>query len=152
MKKFEWRLQKVLEVNQKKLEAKKAELFKISEQLAVTRASLITQKRILQNEIEKVAKEKSSQRLARQQLLLVSCKKNDEIIKRLKGQVQELQILKDKATEEYIKLKKFTDGLEKLREKAKTEHIQQQEKQQQRLADEQTNARFARALLNENTT
>jgi flagellar FliJ protein len=151
MKKFQWRLQKVLEVNQKKQDAKKTELFKISEQLVVTKASLITQKRILKNEIEKVAKDNSAQKFAQQQLLLQSCKKNDEIIKKLNRQVQELQKLKDKATQEYIELKKFTEGLEKLREKAKNEYIWKQEKLQQKLADEQTNARFARAVLKKNT-
>lgn len=147
MKKFVWRLQKVLEVNQKKLDIKKAKLFRISEQLAVAKASLFTQKKILQAEIDKVTKNSPPIRLNHQQLLMKSCKVNDEIIKKLAMQVQDLQTQKNKATEEYIKLKKFTEGLEKLREKAKAQHIQQQEKIQQRLADEQSNVRFARQLM-----
>lgn len=150
MKKFEWRLQKVLEVNKKKQEVKKAELFKISEQLAVAKTSLLTQRRILQDEIDKVAKDNPSLRLDRQQLLLKSCKVNDEIIKKITEKVQELQKLKNQATEEYIQLRKFTEGLEKLREKAKAEHMQEQEKIQQRQEDERTNVHFTRQMLNGN--
>ena len=74
-------MQKVLEVNQKKQQAKREELFKISEQLAVARANLLAQKRILQNEIEKVAKNSTSGRLNSQELLLKSCQTNDKIMK-----------------------------------------------------------------------
>ena len=47
MKKFVWRLQKVLEINEKRQQAKKAELFKITEKLALARANLLAQQRIL---------------------------------------------------------------------------------------------------------
>ena len=147
MKKFVWRLQRVLEINQKKLQAKKAELFKIAEQLALARVNLLAQKRILQNEIEKVAKDGTSQRLNSQELLLKSCRINDKIIKNITKQIQELQTLKEQATREYIKMKNFTEGLEKLREKAKAEHIKQQEKLEQKQDDEQTSIRFVRDLL-----
>ena len=147
MKKFVWRLQKVLEINQKRQQAKRTELFRLTEKLTLTRANMFTQKRILQDLINEVAKLKPAERLARQQLLIKSTRKNDELIKKYSDEVNQLELDRKKLTEEFLKIKRFTEALEKLREKNKKEYIAEQEKIEQKELDEHTSTRFAKEAV-----
>ena len=147
MKRFVWRLQKVLEINQKRQQAKKAELMKIIQKLDLARANLLAQQRILQDLIESVARQSLAQRLDRQQLLLKSTKKNDELIKKQKDQVRRLELDRKQATAEFLKIKRFTEGLENLREQDKRRFIAEQERLEQKEMDEHTSMRFADKLI-----
>jgi len=147
MKRFVWRLQKVLEINQKRQQAKKAELMKIIQKLALARANLLAQQRILQDLIESVARQSPAQRLGRQQLLLKSTKKNDELIKKHKDQIRRLELDRKQATAEFLKIKRFTEGLENVREQDKRRFIAEQERLEQKEMDEHTSMRFADKLM-----
>ncbi|MFA5423432.1 MAG: flagellar export protein FliJ [Phycisphaerae bacterium] len=144
MRKFVWRLQKVLDVNEKKQQAKQVELFQVTEKLALTRANLFAQKRMLRDLIEKVAADKDENRFHRQQLLLKSTKHNDELIKKHEQEIVRLEQLRKQLMEEFLKLKKSTEALEKLREQHKRKFIAEQEKLEQKESDEHTSMRFAR--------
>jgi flagellar biosynthesis chaperone FliJ len=146
MKKFVWRLQKVLEINEKRQQVKKAELFRITEKLALARANLLAQQRILQDLIEDVAKLKPSERLNRQQLLLKSTKKNDELIREYEDEIRQLEMDQKRLTDEFLKIKRFTESLKNLREQDKQKFIIEQEKLEQKEMDEHTSMRFAGRL------
>lgn len=150
MKKFVWRLQKVLEVNEKRQQAKKAELFKITEKLALARANLLAQQRILQNLIEEIAALKPAERVNKQQLLLKSTKKNDELIRKYEDQIRQLEMDQKKLTDEFLKIKRFTESLKNLREQDRQKFIIEQEKLEQKEMDEHTSIRFA-GRLSDNT-
>jgi len=150
MKKFVWRLQKVLEINEKRQQAKKAELFKVTEKLALARANLLAQQRILQDLIEDVAKQNPAERLDKQQLLLKSTKKNDELIRKYEDKIRQLEMDQKQLIAEFLKIKRFTESLKNLREQDKHKFIIEQEKLEQKEMDEHTSMRFA-ARLTHNT-
>ncbi len=147
MKKFVWRLQKVLEINQKRQQAKKAELFKITQKLALARANLLAQQRILLDLIESVARQIAAERLDHQQLLLKSTRKNDELIKKYRDEIRQLEQDQKRLTAEFLKIKRFTESLENLREQDKRKFIVEQEKLEQKEMDEHTSMRFAGRLI-----
>ncbi|MGD9109943.1 MAG: hypothetical protein PVG93_03280 [Phycisphaerales bacterium] len=147
MKKFVWRLQRVLEVKQRELQSKRTELFEITEHLAVKRTALLAQQRLLQRAIEEVARNKSKEKLAQQELLLKSSRVNDKKIEELKAEVANLQAKQKEKIAEFLKIKRFTEALEKLREKARQEFIAEQEKLEQRETDERTALRFAHRMI-----
>lgn len=147
MKKFVWRLQRVLEIKQRQLQSKRAELFEITEHLAVKRAALLAQQRLLQQVIEEVTRNKSKEKLTQQQLLLKSSQVNDKRIKQIKAEVEKIQAVQKEKIAEFLKIKRFTEGLEKLREKAKQEFIAEQEKLEQKETDEREALRFARRMI-----
>lgn len=147
MKKFVWRLQRVLEIKQSQLQSKRAELLGITEALAVKRTMLLTQQRILQQTINRIAEDKTKERLTKQQLLLKSSRVNERRIKALNKEVENLQISQKEKIAEFLKTKRFTEGLEKLREKAKKEFTAEQEKHEQKEMDERATLSFTRAKL-----
>ena len=76
-----------------------------------------------------------------------SSKKNDELIEKLKNTVTELETQQKEKIADVLKLKQYKEGLEKLRAEAKQEFITQQEKLEQKQADEMTAIGFSRKLL-----
>ena len=70
MRKFEWRLQRVLDIKKKEEQTKRTELLELTEKLASARSELLFQKKILENLITEISTQKSRERLKRQELFL----------------------------------------------------------------------------------
>ena len=144
MKRFVWRLQHVLDIKAKEEEAKRAELFKLTERLAQTRGRLIRQQRILNEIILGIAEKKPKMRLAEQEFFLKNSAASDEQIKRLKNEISKLESQQRKKIAEVLKVRRFKEGLERLRDEAKKRFIREQEKLEQKELDEGATLSFAR--------
>ena len=147
MKRFVWRLQRVLDIKSKEEEIKRAELFAITEELARTRGELFTQKRMLKKLIDSLAEESPKKRLGKQEFFLRCSATTDELIKKLESKVNELGTRQREKIAEVLKIKRFKEGLEKLRVEAKMQFIKEQERLEQKDADEMTIMGFARKIM-----
>ena len=87
MKRFVWRLQRVLDVKTIEEQTKKTELFKLTEKLAQTHGQLLMQKRILEDLIADISGKSPQNRLSEQELLLKFSVTIDEQIKQLNNKV-----------------------------------------------------------------
>ncbi len=146
MKRFVWRLQRVLNIKIKEEQVKKVELLKLTERLIQKRRELLTQKRVLEDIILNLSEKEPGKRLSGQELFLRSSKTNDEIIKKVEKRVSELDLQQREKTAEFLKLKRFKEGLEKLREEAKMRFITEQEKLEQKELDESATIGFIRKM------
>ncbi len=144
MKRFTWRLQRVLDVKAKQEQIKTQELFVITDKLAQTRSSLLAQQQILRDILESIANEKPSERLGTQEFFLRNSATTDELIKKLKADVCELEAKQKEKIAEVLKLRRFKEGLERLREQAQRKYIEAQEKLEQKQLDETATLSFAR--------
>ena len=147
MKRFAWRLQRVLDIKTKEEQIKRAELLGVTEKLAQTRAGLAMQKRLLMDIIEGLTEENPVKRLAGQELFLKSSVTNDELIEKLESKVRQLETQQKEKIAEVLKVRRFKEGLEKLRVEAKAQFIKEQEKLEQKEADEMTSIGFARKII-----
>ena len=152
MKRFVWRLQRVLDIKTKEEQTKTAELLAITEKLARTRSSLLIQKRKLDNIINELAKEHPKRRLDKQEFFLKHSAATDEQIKKLKNRLSELETEQKKKIAEVLKVRRFKEGLEKLRDEAKARFIKEQEKLEQKQSDENTVMGFARKIIEHRKT
>jgi len=150
MRRFVWRLQRVLDIKTKAEQAKRVELLELTEKLAQTRGELLMQKRILEDIIDGLAGEKPKKRLGQQEFFLKWAATNDELIKKLKGKNRELEAQQREKIVEVLKLKKFKEGLERLRDKAKMQFIKEQEKLEQKELDEGAIIGFTRKIIQQN--
>ena len=147
MRRFVWRLQRVLEIKTKEEEKKREELLEITEKLAQMRAELITQQRVLEDIISWMSGEKPKQRLSKQEFFLRYSTTSDELIKILKKKVNELELQQREKIAEVLKVKRFKEGLEKLRAEARMQFIKEQEKLEQKELDEIATVSFARNMI-----
>ena len=147
MKRFVWRLQRVLDIKEKEEQSKRAELLRLTGKLAAIRSELLRQQRILMDIINDLGKEMPNKRLTQQELFLKCSKTNDELIKKLEKEVANLESQQKKKIAEVLKVRRFRKGLEKLREQAKKRFIEEQEKLEQKEMDERTAIGFARKII-----
>ena len=144
MKRFVWRLQRVLDIKAKEEQAKRAELFQLTEKLAETQGRLLMHQRILQNIISGIAEKKPQKRLSKQEFFLKYSATSDEQIKKLRSQVSELESQQREKIAELLETRRFKEGLERLRDEAKRRFIEEQEKLDQKELDERATVSFAR--------
>jgi len=132
MKRFVWRLQRVLDIKIKQEKTKKTELLKLTEKLTLTRSELLTQKRILEDIINNLSSKSPQNRLCEQEFFLRHSATSDERIKKLKNKISELESAQKRKIAEVLSIRRFRKGLEKLRTEAKTQFIKEQEKLEQK--------------------
>ena len=147
MKRFVWRLQRVLDIKTKEEQRKKKELLELTEKLAQARRELLIQNKILQDIISDIASKKPQKRLGEQEFFLKYSTASNEKIKKLKIKINQLELLQREKITEVLKVKRFKEGLEKLRAEAKRQFITEQEKLEQKELDETATISFAREIL-----
>jgi flagellar FliJ protein len=148
MRRFAWRLQRVLDVKAKQEQIKTQELFVITEKLAQTRSNLLAQQQILRDILESIANEKPEDRLGKQAFFLRNSAATDELIKKLQANVCELEVKQKEKVAEVLKLRRFKESLERLREQAQKKYIEAEEKLEQKQLDETSTLRFTRERQN----
>ena len=144
MRRFAWRLQRVLDIKAKQEQIKTQELFVITDKLTQMRSSLLAQQQILRDILESIANETPKERLSRQEFFLRNSAATDELIKQLKANICELEIKQKEKIAEVLKLRRFKESLEHLREQAQRKYIEAQEKLEQKQLDETATLSFTR--------
>jgi len=144
MKRFVWRLQRVLEIKKKEEQKVRAELFELTENLAQTRGELLRRRKMLENIIAGLTEENPKQRLGGQEFFLRYSATNDEQIRKLEDKKNSLESQQREKIAEVLKVKRFKEGMEKLRIEAKAQFIKEQEKLEQKEMDEGAAISFVR--------
>ncbi len=147
MRRFEWRLERVLEIKKKQEQRERAELFELTERLAQGRAALLMRQKMLKDMIRDLAETDPRQRLGEQEFFLRHAVTGDEQIRMLKDQVSALESQQREKIAEVLKIRRFKEGLEKLRAEAKRQFIEEQEKLDQKELDETATVSFVRKSL-----
>ena len=147
MKRFVWRLQRVLDIKKRKEQKMRSELLGLTEKLAETRGVLLMQQRILENIIAGLAGENPKKRLSKQEFFLRHSGTSDEQIDKLKQKVSVLESQQREKIAELSKVRRFKEGLERLRAEAKAQFIKEQEKLEQKELDEIATVSFTRNMI-----
>jgi flagellar export protein FliJ len=147
MKRFVWRLQRILDIEAKKEQKVRSELLELTENLAETRGLLLTQQMILKDIMARLAQENPKNRLGRQEFFLRFSGTIDERIEKLKEKMRTLEYRQKEKIAELLKVRRFKEGLERLRKDAKTKFIKEQEKIEQKELDEMASVSFARNMI-----
>jgi len=144
MKRFVWRLQRVLDIKKKEEQKTRAELLELTEKLAETRSELLVRKKMLESIIEGLAEGDPRRRLGDQEFFLKHSKTSTEQLRKLEDNLLRLESQQKKKISELLRVRKFKEGLEKLRVEAKTQFIKKQEKLEQKDLDERATISFVR--------
>jgi flagellar FliJ protein len=148
MKRFVWRLQRVLEIKKKEEQKTRAELFGLTERLAQTRGELLVRQKMLESIIEGLTEGDPKKRLGEQEFFLRYSNTSDEQIRKLKNKINDLESQQRDKIAEVLKIRRFKEGLEKLRVEAKIQFIKEQEKLEQKELNEVATISFARKSRN----
>jgi flagellar FliJ protein len=144
MKRFVWRLQRVLDIRTKEEQKARTELLRLTEKLAQAQSELLAWRMMLEEIINSLAVENPKKRLGKQEFFMRYSTESDEKIKKLENKVRELELKQKDKIAEVLRLKKFKEGLEKLRAEAKVQFIKEQERLEQRQLDDGATVSFVR--------
>ncbi|MCK5172867.1 MAG: hypothetical protein KAR47_05715 [Planctomycetes bacterium] len=147
MKKFSWRLQRLLDIKIKQEEAIRMELVAVTEQAVGVRSRIMMEKAAIRQMLADIEDLSGEERLEKQEFFLRYVHVSDEKIARLQGELAVLEKLRREKIQEILKIRKFRRGLEKLREKARSEFIRDQERLEQNQLDDRTSTSYARKIL-----
>lgn len=136
MKKFKWRLQRILEIKRKEEELKKNELLKVTEKIVSKQSRLLVEKAKLKRMAEEISEKQPKTRIRQQQLFIRYAQSSNEFIKKIKQEIARLEESKKQKIKEYRQIQKSKEGMEKLREKAKEKYLREQGKRLQKEMDE----------------
>jgi flagellar FliJ protein len=146
MKRFVWRLQRVLDIRKKEEQKARVELLKLTERLVEARGELLIRQKMLEDIINGLTGENPKKRLGKQEFFLKFSAVSDEQIKKLEDKVKELELQQRDKIAEVIKLRRFKEGLEKLRTETKMRFIKEQERLEQKQLDEGATVSFVRKV------
>ena len=151
MRRFKWRLQRVLDLKVKQENLKRTELLQITDKLFLTRTKLLNQERILALLLAEIAASDAKSRIREQEFVLKCSATNKELIGKLKEKVRELELEQRKKIEEILEIRKAKEVLEKLRAKAESEYKIEQERLEQKEIDECATVSFVRRMREKET-
>ena len=144
MRRFVWRLQRVLDVRVKQEQVKRTELFRVTQELAERRTELLLRQQTLREALASIGDENSSQRIGQQEMVLRYAATNDEQIRRIKEVLHTLELRQKERLNELLAVRRSREALERLREEARQQFIQEQEKLDQKESDERAVIAFMR--------
>jgi flagellar biosynthesis chaperone FliJ len=144
MRRFAWRLQRLLEIKTKQEQKERQELFKLTERLAERRSEMLMRQKMLKDVIEGLAAVSAKRRLSEQEFFLRHAKTSDEHIRKLKERISQLESQQKEKIAQVLEIRRFKEGLEKLRIEAKRRFIAEQEKLEQHELDEAAIVSFVR--------
>ncbi len=144
MRRFVWRLQKVLDIKTQEEQLKRMELFRLTETLAMKRSELLMRQRVLREIAAEITQDASPSRLGMQEFFLRNADADDRIIRALQGEIRGLEARQKEMTAEVLAAKRFKEGLEKLRAETEARFIAEQERLEQKEMDDRTTVAFAR--------
>ncbi|HPD45845.1 MAG TPA: flagellar FliJ family protein [Anaerohalosphaeraceae bacterium] len=147
MKRFAWRLQRVLDLKIKEEEVKREALMAVTEQAAAVRGRILMERAAFRRTLSELRGRDGWLRLTEQEMLLQYGHVFEARMRQLESRLAELEEQRRAKIAEVLEVRKFRKGLEKLREKARAEFMKNGQKLEQNEMDEHTTIRFARALM-----
>jgi flagellar FliJ protein len=147
VRKFEWRLQRLLDIKIRQEDAMRAELVAVTEQAVAVRSRIMVRKSLLRQMLGELAQKDAKKRLSEQEFFLRYSHVIDDEIKKLELKLAQLEKLRQTKIKEIIKIRKFRKGLERLRAKAETEFMREEQRYEQKESDGKTTVSFARKIL-----
>lgn len=144
MKRFVWRLQRVLDVRVKQEQVKRIELFRIAQELAERRMALLLRQRTLQEALAAIGAERPSRRIGDQEMVLRHAAINDERIRQVQEVIHDLEARQKEKLAELLAVRQSREALERLREETRQRFVQEQEKLDQKESDERAVIAFMR--------
>jgi len=147
MKKFNWRLQRVLELKEKQEHFARIELMEITEKIIAIRHAILLRQVNLRQSLADFGLIEVAQRLPSHEMMMRSAKYVGEQISLLRKKMTEFEEVKKQKMEKMLELRKFRKNLEKLRQSAYLLYQEDIKKMQLGEIDEIASIATARQLI-----
>ena len=147
MKRFQWPLQRLLDVTIQQELAARAKLFALSRKIADVHRKIFHHQASLRIALDELSSQNLEKRLPEQQVFMQCSEAEEERLDKLR---ENLRILKKQRADQidiFTKTKSSRETLERLREESLQRHERETIKEQQKQLDENAQTAFARKMI-----
>lgn len=144
MARFVWRLQRVLDIKEKKEQVLRSELMALSERMVVLRQKIMVIRARIHMALEELSYKEPSERLSSQQLFMRYSEYSEIEIDSLRSELSNVDRQRKEKMNEILEKRQSIKVLEKLRTKAKEEFLAESAHKEQNELDEYTSNKFGR--------
>ncbi len=144
MKRFKWKLQRVLDIKTQHERAIRNDLFVLAHTIAGVREEILERRTILRTLLEELGKRRLGDRLHDQAIFMQFSKVEERQIERLGARLKELEAQRAEKQEQFLAVRSTCKTLERLREEAREQHMREVGKREQMAFDESAHIAFAR--------
>jgi flagellar biosynthesis chaperone FliJ len=144
MKRFRWRLQRVLDITEQRERALRAELLALAQAIARVRQEILGRQALVRTILAELAQRSLPERLPEQALVLQCAAAEERILRRLRTRQKDLETQRAAKTEAYLRIRARRETLRRLREEARQKHLREQLLLEQKQFDETAHLAYAR--------
>jgi flagellar biosynthesis chaperone FliJ len=147
MKRFQWRLQTLLDVTAGREQACRLEVFGLTAQATGVRREILARQETVHGLLTALGAQRLAERLPRHQLFLACAETARREIAGLEERLKELQRQRDEKMAQYMQQRSKRKALDRLREEAQKKHMKEWEALEQKATDEGAGIAFARGMM-----
>ncbi|HEV59032.1 MAG TPA: hypothetical protein ENN87_16300 [Phycisphaerales bacterium] len=147
MRRFAWRLQRLLDIKVKQEDALRGELVAVTEQVVALRGRLLMQRAALRRLLAGLEPDATETWLERKRLALRHASVTEQQLTEGRRRLEELEQQRQRKMHEVMEVRKFRKRLERLRAQAYEDFMRRQEKRMQDETDDRTSVTVARRIL-----
>jgi len=144
MKRFRWSLQRLLDVRRQHELARRAELMRLSEEMARTQQGIMYRKQIIRTSLRELGRSPLDERISRQETVIACSTAREKEVSQFQEQLRALEAQRNEAIQRLVEIKNARESLERMREEARQLHIREQLKLEQKELDERAQVSFVR--------
>jgi flagellar biosynthesis chaperone FliJ len=132
-------------------EAIRPELMRLSQEIALVHSTMFARQASLRNALAGLCELPVADRLTTQQEFMRLAAVEEQYMDRLREELKGLQDIRQEKIDEFNQLRTAREALEKLREKALSQHIAEMGKLEQKELDENSRQAFSRGIIEQRT-
>ncbi len=146
MKRFHWRLQKLLDVKVQQEQVLRLDLIALTQQALKLRQQIILRRSAVRGWLMEMRKWSVEQRISQQDTVIRCVTATETQIKSLEEELQVQQAKRKEKTDELMQIRTSRQTFERLGEEARREHIRQELLREQKELDDGAQTAFARKM------
>ncbi len=144
MRRFQWTLQRLLDVTRQRETVLLGELEMLASRVASLQAEIVQRRVRLRGVLRDLGQLTASERLPRQAMFLSLAQADEREIRTLEGRCRELADRRKDKQALYVQTRRRREGLERLRGEALDRHRREMDREEQKQLDEAGCLQFAR--------
>jgi hypothetical protein len=144
VKRFVWRLQRVLDITEQRESALRQELLALANQIIAVQQEILLRQAVVRGLLDDLGRRELIERMADQVVVLACAAAEERLLDRLRARQAALQAARSAKTDQFLRVRSTRRTLERLREEARLKYLREMDRQEQSQLDEAFHISFAR--------
>jgi len=145
VKRFKWKLQRVLDIQTQHERALRSELFTLAQAMARVREQILERRTVLRTLLEELGGRRLDDRLPEQTVFMEFAAVAERQIDRLRARLRDLESERAAKQRRFLEVRAMCKTLKRLREEARSAYMRDVAKREQMAFDESAHTAFARS-------